>query len=76
MRNGIREGFIQAENENLILYVDGPSNVAEHETFDWGTAALEALDSWTKGYKVVYNYDWTKRQGSQGETKGNELDNC
>lgn len=62
VRNGVRQGFIQPENESLIVYVDGPSDESEHAGFDWGTAALEAIDSWKKNNnKVVFNYDWTKR---------------
>lgn len=49
IRNGIREGFIRRENEKLVVFVDGPSDHAAHETFDWGRAAVEAIDAWGHG---------------------------
>lgn len=75
IRNGIKEGFIQPSNERLIFFVDGPSDLSEHESFDWGPAALEALDSWTNGESPAYLYDWSKCLGSQGEINGHSLDN-
>lgn len=72
IRNGVEEGFIAARNEKLILFVDGPANQDEHETFDWGTAALDALDNWQADHREIY-YDWTKRKG-QGDTRaGGEM---
>lgn len=73
IRNGVREGFIQSSNENLIVFVDGPSDPSEHETFDWGEAALKALDSWTNN-SVVYLYDWTKQRGDVSEGHRDKLD--
>ncbi|KAJ7254811.1 hypothetical protein C8J57DRAFT_1076033, partial [Mycena rebaudengoi] len=46
MRNGIAEGFIPADNESFVIFVDGPKKHSEHETFDWGEAALAALAGW------------------------------
>jgi hypothetical protein len=59
IQNGVREGFIQPHNEGLITFVDGPADVAEQGSFDWGVAALSALDEWrSSGVKALY--DWTK----------------
>ena len=46
IRNGVREGFIQEKSQKLIEFVDGPADHAEHETYDWGKAALRALNEW------------------------------
>ncbi|KAJ6615019.1 hypothetical protein B0H10DRAFT_1802192 [Mycena sp. CBHHK59/15] len=34
IRNGIEEGFSPADNENFVIFVNGPDAHAEHETFD------------------------------------------
>ena len=72
IRNGVREGFIAARNEKLVLFVDGPEDHAEHEAFDWGKAALDTLDGWQAGNYEVY-YDWTKRKGADDTSKDGEL---
>ncbi|KAJ7792130.1 hypothetical protein B0H14DRAFT_2470381 [Mycena olivaceomarginata] len=46
IRTGIEEGFIPADNESFVIFVEGPDAHAEHERFDWGTAGLSALASW------------------------------
>ena len=61
IRTGVREGFIAPQNENLVTFVDGPADVAQHGDFDWGAAALEALDGWQPVRRETY-YDWTKRK--------------
>lgn len=41
-----------------------------HESFDWGQAALEALDGWDAAGAWKYSYDWTRRlpqAGSDGK---------
>jgi hypothetical protein len=59
IQNGISEGYISSLNANLISFVDGPDSHAEHENFDWGTAALQAFQSWDgNGIKTLF--DWTK----------------
>ena len=73
IRNGIKAGFIQAQNEHLITFVDGPADMKEHEEYDWGTAALAALDKWEKSDRT-YNYDWSKRLEGGEETRGERLD--
>ncbi|EKM56004.1 uncharacterized protein PHACADRAFT_257009 [Phanerochaete carnosa HHB-10118-sp] len=73
IRNGVREGFIQERNEKLILFVDGPEKHTDHEDYDWGKAALEALDSWQAEHKEIY-YDWTKRKDGDDTRLGSELE--
>nr|GAT53688.1 predicted protein [Mycena chlorophos] len=48
VNNGIEFGFIQPASRDLIVFVDGPAAHAEHETFDWGAAALAALANWKR----------------------------
>ena len=61
MENGVRMGFIHPSCKSLLVFIDGPSDFAEHERFDWGTAALHALDTWQRDPKAAYPYDWSKR---------------
>lgn len=60
IRNGIREGFIRPENEKLLVFVDGPADHAAHETFDWGQAALDAIDAWEHDKVSTLPFYWTK----------------
>ncbi|KAI9056955.1 hypothetical protein FKP32DRAFT_1598845 [Trametes sanguinea] len=66
IRNGIREGFIVAKNEQLVQFVEGPEDHAEHETFDWGKAAMEALDHW-QGVQASHFYNWHLRKDGRTE---------
>ncbi|KAK7049385.1 hypothetical protein VNI00_005986 [Paramarasmius palmivorus] len=69
IRNAIEAGFIQPYNESLIIFVDGPDSRAreDHESFDWGKAALSALENW-KGLKGKAMFDWgTKPDGQVSE---------
>ncbi|KAI9462519.1 hypothetical protein F5148DRAFT_964309, partial [Russula earlei] len=45
IKGAVDSGFIKGRNENLIVFVDCPPD-EDPDTFDWGTAALSALDSW------------------------------
>ncbi|KAF8531625.1 hypothetical protein JB92DRAFT_2849290 [Gautieria morchelliformis] len=64
IRSGIRTGFIPAKNEGLMIFVDGPSDLTAHETFDWGTPALVALRNWNNpGFD--FGFDWTKKLGNK-----------
>ncbi|KAG6891322.1 hypothetical protein C0992_008776 [Termitomyces sp. T32_za158] len=64
LENGINAGYINPNNRNLIVFVDGPSSLDEHEDFDWGTAALGAIDKWG-GTGIKSIFDWTlRRDGS------------
>ncbi|KAJ7079295.1 hypothetical protein B0H15DRAFT_954150 [Mycena belliarum] len=46
IRTGIAEGFIPADNESFVIFVDGPAVHSEHESFGWGEAGLAALEGW------------------------------
>ncbi|KAG5717978.1 putative cytokinin riboside 5'-monophosphate phosphoribohydrolase LOGL2 [Termitomyces sp. T112] len=61
IENGIDAGFISPSSRNLIVFVDGPSTPDEHEIFDWGTAALDAIGKW-QGSGVQKHFDWTQRK--------------
>jgi len=61
IKNGIKEGYISPSNEKLIVFVDGPSSQDEHENFDWGTAALQAIETW-QGDNIKAMFDWRKRK--------------
>ncbi|KAI5124510.1 hypothetical protein M0805_003034 [Coniferiporia weirii] len=74
IRNGVKEGFIQPANERLVMFVDGPADLSEHGTFDWGEAALQTLDSWAGNISKVYEYDWTKKKDAADEAKGGYSD--
>ena len=47
--------------------------MSEHETFDWGVAAMEALESWNVP-ETKHLYDWTLKMngshanGDEGDT--------
>jgi len=69
IQNGISDGYINPLNANLIVFVDGPLSHAEHETFDWGTAALLAFQSWS-GDNIKSLFDWTKGMHGKGFEEG------
>ena len=69
IQNGISEGYINASNADLIVFVDGPTWHEEHENFDWGTAALQAIESWT-GDNIKPLFDWTKGKNGKGFEEG------
>ncbi|KAF8871955.1 hypothetical protein CPB85DRAFT_1350947 [Mucidula mucida] len=60
IQNGIAAGFIAPINEKIVVFVDGPADLEEHASFDWGSAALEAVDAWT--WEAELLYDWTVRR--------------
>ena len=60
IKSSIDAGFIESTSERLIVFVDGPHAHEEHSTFDWGIAALEALDSWERG-KIDGLFNWSKK---------------
>lgn len=62
------QGFIAQTNENLIIFVDGPSDNSESETYDWGSAAVDALRSWKPPQTNVYGYDWTKTNAKAAQS--------
>jgi len=65
VRNGIEEGYISPERGRcLITFVDGPVDHDEHETYDWGKVALQALDDW-EGRRVEPLFDWSRGSGGK-----------
>ncbi|CAK5279427.1 unnamed protein product [Mycena citricolor] len=67
VNNGIKYGFIKPESRSLLVFVDGPQSHAEHEGFDWGKAAVAALDSWKRDAEDGL-FDWSlKSTGGHGE---------
>lgn len=69
VENGISEGYINPGNRNLIIFVDGPSQ-DEHETFDWGTAALDAIKQWkADNTEALFNWKLRKDGTSTGTLK-------
>ena len=67
IQRAISEGFIRPHNEQLVVFVDGPADLSEHQTFDWGSAALAALDGWTRSGNALF--DWTVRENG-GKSAG------
>lgn len=59
IRNGVQEGYIHARNEHLITFIDGPSDHSQHDSYDWGRAALDTIDKWQAVDRECY-YDWSK----------------
>ncbi|KAJ6488471.1 hypothetical protein C8R47DRAFT_480055 [Mycena vitilis] len=57
--NGITYGFIRPVSKDLIIFVDGPSSHSKHEAFNWGEAALIALDGWKRDEQSGL-FKWTK----------------
>lgn len=71
IRNGIREGFILEKNEHLVRFVEGPADHAEHETFDWGKATMNALNEWqTVAASHFYNWHLRKEGKEEEDTLG------
>jgi len=48
----IDAGFISKADRRLITFVDGPNALEEHESFDWGSACLDALNTWEHGHST------------------------
>jgi len=59
IKNSIDAGFIKPGNERLVIFVDGPVDTKDHDNFDWGEAALSALDNWERGRSSPL-FDWSK----------------
>ncbi|KAF9001882.1 hypothetical protein BDQ17DRAFT_1170490, partial [Cyathus striatus] len=57
IKNGVAEGYIKPTSEQLIVFVDGPETISDHDTFDWGNAALKALDEWPREREGIL-FDW------------------
>jgi predicted Rossmann-fold nucleotide-binding protein len=50
IETSINAGFMSEENKRFITFVDGPNALEEHESFDWGKAGLDALNTWGHGH--------------------------
>ena len=74
IKSAVKGGFIQERNAGLITFVDGPSDPIEHESFDWGAAALDALDEWQGKDWKGFGYDWTKRKENCSSKEGKSSD--
>ncbi|KAF8842484.1 hypothetical protein BDN67DRAFT_899107 [Paxillus ammoniavirescens] len=70
IKNGVREGFIRPQNEKLVVFVEGPADPDEHEDYDWGTAALKAIDAWEHDKVSTLPFHWTKDVDSSNIGKG------
>ncbi|KAF8889771.1 hypothetical protein CPB84DRAFT_1941542 [Gymnopilus junonius] len=60
IRKSIEAGFIKPASERLAIFVDGPTKDEDHLSFDWGKAAMEALDSWQMG-QIEPLFHWPDR---------------
>ncbi|KAJ6582817.1 hypothetical protein B0H10DRAFT_1926378 [Mycena sp. CBHHK59/15] len=60
INNGVEYGFIGPLSKNLIVFVDGPESHTEHGSFNWGEAALRALEGWRRNGEDGL-FDWTAR---------------
>ncbi|KDR81489.1 hypothetical protein GALMADRAFT_134921 [Galerina marginata CBS 339.88] len=60
IKNSIDAGFIKPASERLIIFIDGPPRLEDHELFDWGNAAIEALDNWKRGQTKPL-FEWPNR---------------
>ncbi|RDB21541.1 putative cytokinin riboside 5'-monophosphate phosphoribohydrolase LOGL7 [Hypsizygus marmoreus] len=69
IENGIAEGYINPASRRLIVFIDGPTSLDEHENFDWGKAALEAIDAW-QGEDFKPLFDWTRRKDGTSSAQG------
>lgn len=67
IQGAIRDGFIQPVGIELIKFVDGPSDHSLHESFDWGKALLDELDSWRDHPSYKTGFDWTRPRYASGE---------
>jgi predicted Rossmann-fold nucleotide-binding protein len=66
VKSAVTAGFIQPQNADLILFVDGPDDKSQHENYDWGAAVIHILDETHITEKQGGLYDWTKkREGNQ-----------
>jgi hypothetical protein len=65
IRTSIEAGFITPSGGRLVIFVDGPADPQEHIGFDWGKAALEAIDSWEQGRNNPL-YDWSTKTSRDG----------
>jgi hypothetical protein len=60
VKNGVKAGFIPEANSDLLIIVDGPEELPQHRTFDWGSAAIKAIKAWEPPVWAGYAYKWDK----------------
>lgn len=70
IRNGVREGFIQPHNEKLCVFVDGPKDHKDHESFNWGQAAIDAIAAWQYDQIRSLPFHWTKDTDTSAKPNG------
>ncbi|KAH9032372.1 hypothetical protein EDB83DRAFT_2543688 [Lactarius deliciosus] len=58
IKGAIASGFIKPSNERLVIFIDSPPGT-DPTGFDWGTAALTALDA------CHYGYGYLRRDGDR-----------
>jgi uncharacterized protein (TIGR00730 family) len=63
IRNAVTLGFIKPQNEKLVAFVDCPPD-ADPTTFDWGAAALSALDDWCSPGPGMFSWSPTSPNGN------------
>lgn len=78
IRTAVKSGFIHPVNVGLMVFVDGPTDLTQHVTYDWGTHAVEALQKWKKPEGYAMGFNWEKKLSERTSvpnlTSRNELD--
>jgi len=69
IQGAIKAGFVQPAGVNLVKFVDGPADHSLHETFDWGKALVEEVDSWESHPSYSIGFDWTRPRDIEEETE-------
>ncbi|KAG9047603.1 hypothetical protein FS837_001861 [Tulasnella sp. UAMH 9824] len=59
----IKEAFIQENGRRLVTFIDPPPGVAAID-FDWGQAAVDAIDSWEGPETSLFTWDEKGKWGS------------
>lgn len=65
IQSGIKEGFIPKHNEKMVVFVHGPADRQEHDIYNWGKAAIDALDAWDASHVECLPFDWQKEKGAE-----------
>ncbi|KAH9020281.1 hypothetical protein EDB83DRAFT_2679488 [Lactarius deliciosus] len=56
IKGAIASGFIKPSNERLVIFIDSPPGT-DPTGFDWGTAALTALDAWSPPGPGIFSWN-------------------
>jgi len=59
MFTSISAGFVQEDHQGLLIFVDGPEDMALHSKCNWGAMAFEAMENWTKPV-LECRFHWKK----------------